>query len=419
MTQPILRHHLDNGLRIVLAPDDRVPVVGAGVTYAVGSAQEREGRGGFAHLFEHMMFEGSAHVAKTEHFQLVEGAGGRIYAYTGWDHTVYINTLPSHMLELALWLEADRMATLTEALTQESLDNQRDIVKNERREKVDNVPYGTAEELIFALTFPPSHPYHHSAFGSMEELGAATLDDVRGFFETYYPPNNAVLTIVGDFDVNEAYELAERHFGPIPRGSDAPPVIGADTVRPAGTVREEVREDCPLPRFIMGCTVPPLGGEAFDVADLMTDLLISGRASRLQKTLVRELRLAQTVEAVTYPLVSGAALLAVDVTLSEDAEPAELEAAAMNELDRLADEVPGEEEMDRIRLRRATTVAVTMQESDERADRIGMYATLLDEPERFNMERERDLAVTGEAVRDLARSALSPENRVSLWYLPA
>ena len=419
MTQPtILRHQLDNGLRVVLAPDDRVPVVGVCVTYAVGSAHEREGRGGFAHLFEHMMFEGSAHVAKTEHFQLVEGAGGRVDGYSVWDLTAYKDTLPSHMLELALWLEADRMATLTEALTQESLDNQRDIVKNERREKVDNVPYGTADDLVFELTFPPMHPYHHSAFGSMEELEAASVDDVREFFETYYVPNNAVVTIVGDMDTDRASELVERHFGPIPRGSEPPPLLGTDSVRPPGAVREEVHEDCPLPRLIVSCTVPPLGGEAFDVADLTTDLLISGRASRLQKRLVRELRLAQAVEALTFPLVNGSSMLVVDVTLTEDAEPADLEAALMTELDRLADEAPGDEEMDRVRLRRATSLAVTMQESDERADRIGMYTALLDDPERFNREIERDLAVSGEAVRDLARGALSAENRVSLWYLP-
>jgi predicted Zn-dependent peptidase len=231
-------------------------------------------------------------------------------------------------------------------------------------------------------------------------------------------PNNAVLTIVGDIDANRASELAERHFGPILRGSQPPPPTGADTVRPAGAVREVLREDCPLPRFIMSCAVPPLGEEAFDVADLTSDLLISGRASRLQKRLVRELRLAQTVESLTFPLVNGASLLAIDVTATEDAEPAELEAALMNELDRLGEEAPSDEELDRVRLRRTTSLAITMQESDERADRIGMYAALLDEPERFNTERERDLAVTGEAVRDLARSALSPENRVSLWYLP-
>ena len=165
MTQSaILRHRLDNGLRIVLAPDDRVPIAGICMVYAVGSAHERAGRSGFAHLFEHMMFEGSAHVAKTEHFQLVESAGGRINAYTSWDSTVYIDTVPSHALELALWLEADRMATLAQSLSQGSLDNQRDVVKNERRLSIDNVPYGSAYEQIFALSYPETHPYHHSSF---------------------------------------------------------------------------------------------------------------------------------------------------------------------------------------------------------------------------------------------------------------
>jgi zinc protease len=420
MTQPtILRHQLDNGLRIVLVPDERVPVVGVCLVYKVGSAHEPAGRSGFAHLFEHMMFEGSANIGKTQHFQYVESAGGRINAYTSWDSTVYIDTLPSHELELGLWLEADRMATLAQALSQESLDNQRDVVKNERRLKIDNVPYGRSEERLFELIYPETHPYHHSTFGSMEDLSAASLEDVRAFFETYYVPNNAVLTLVGDVEADPALDLVERHFGPIPRGSEPPPMPGTDRARLDGPAREEVGDEVPLPRFFIGCPIPPLGSDGFDVADLTADLLISGRASRLEKRLVRELRLAQAVDAFTYPLVSGSALFLVDVTAAEDVANADVEAALINELDRLADEPPSEEEMARVRLRRATDHAVRMQESDERADRIGMYACLLNEPERYGRERQRDDAIGPDAVREFARDALSAENRVSLWYLPA
>lgn len=420
MTQSaILRYQLDNGLRIVLAPDDRVPVVGVCVMYAVGSAHERAGRSGFAHLFEHMMFEGSAQVAKTEHFQLVESAGGRVNAYTSWDNTVYIDAVPSHALELALWLEADRMATLAQTLSQESLDNQRDVVKNEKRTSLDNVPYGRAYEQIFALSFPKTHPYHHSSFGSMEELEAASLDDVRTFFETYYVPNNAVLTIVGDINTEMAYERIGRHFGHIPRGSEPPPLTGAENLRPPGASRATVRDEVPLPRLFIGCTVAPFGEVGFDVADVAGDVLTSGRASRLETRLVRELRLAQAVDASAFPLVGGASLFVVEAMATEDANPSELEAALTLELDRLAEEPPSEEEMGRVRLRRATSHAVEMQDTEDRADRIGMYAILLDEPERFGRERERDLAVTADAIRDLALGPLSAENRVSLWYLPS
>jgi zinc protease len=419
VTAPIiLKHRLDNGLKIVFVPDDRVPVVSVCLTYAVGSRHERPGRSGFAHLFEHMMFEGSANVLKTEHFQMVESAGGIAAAFTGWDSTVYIDTLPSHELELALWLEADRLGTLADALSQETLDNQRDVVKNERRSSIDNVPYGTAEEEIFRLVFPSTHPYSHSLWGSMDDLSAASLQDVQAFFQTYYVPNNVVLTIVGDIEANQAIELVDRHFGPISPGA-APPSVNASEPELGGSTREVKKEDVPLPRLFIGCPIPPYGRAAFDVADLVADMLVSGRASRLQRRLIRELRLAQQVDASAYPLVDGAALLLVDVTASEDADPADLEAALLVEINRLADEPPDEEELARIRLRRATTHAVTMQDAEQRADRIGMYACLLDEPERFGKEAEIDLAITGNAVREVARETFSPENRTSLWYLPS
>jgi len=366
-----------------------------------------------------MMFEGSAHVAKTEHFQQIESAGGNINAYTSWDSTTYVDTLPSHELELALWLEADRMATLTHALSQESLDNQRDVVKNERRATVENAPYGSAEEHIFALAYPPSHPYHHSYWGSMDDLSAASVDDVRAFFETYYLPNNAVLTIVGDFATDPALELVERHFGPIPGGADPPALSAVEPTALSSSPREEVVEDVPLRRLFVGWLIPPLGTSAYDVADMTADLLVNGRASRFETRLVRELRLAQEVDAWAYPLVNGNALLLVDLTAADDAAPAKLEAALDEELARLAATPPDEAEMARVRLGRATNHATTMQKAEERADRIGMYACLLHEPERYGREHERDLAVSANAVRDLARDTLTAADRVTVWYLPA
>src|SRR5918992_1172974 len=217
------RRALPNGLRIVLAPDARAPIVGVNIWYAVGSKNERPGRTGFAHLFEHMMFKGSANVEKGQHFALIQAAGGTLNATTWLDRTNYFETLPSHELELALWLEADRMASLLPAMTQEKLDNQRDVVKNERRYSVDNQPYGTWDEKMQALVYPETHPYHHSTIGSMEDLSAASLEDVGEFFATYYAPNNAVLTVAGDFETDEALAMIERHFGPIPANPALPP----------------------------------------------------------------------------------------------------------------------------------------------------------------------------------------------------
>jgi len=191
---------LDNGLRVVIAEDHLAPVVAVNLWYDVGSKHEVAGKTGFAHLFEHVMFQGSRHVAKAEHIALVQAAGGTMNGSTWLDRTNYFETLPSNQLELALWLEADRMATLLDALSQENLDNQREVVKNEKRWSYDNRPYGSWYEKIQGHLYPPEHPYHHTTIGSMEDLDAASVEDVSAFFRTYYAPNNAVLTVVGDVD---------------------------------------------------------------------------------------------------------------------------------------------------------------------------------------------------------------------------
>src|SRR6478609_5252782 len=201
---PFTEERLWNGLRLILAEDHLAPVVGVNVWYGVGSKNEVPGKTGFAHLFEHVMFQGSRNVGKAEHIALVQAAGGTMNGTTWLDRTNYFETMPSHQLELALWLEADRMGTLLEALSQENLDNQREVVKNEKRWSYDNRPYGSWNEKLQAHLFPESHPYHHSTIGSMEDLDAASVADVSAFFRTWYAPNNAVLAIVGDFDPAEA-----------------------------------------------------------------------------------------------------------------------------------------------------------------------------------------------------------------------
>src|SRR5215467_10522471 len=204
---------LPNGLRLITVEDHLAPVAAVNVWYSVGSKHEVPGKTGFAHLFEHVMFQGSAHVGKAEHMALVQAAGGTLNGTTWLDRTNYFETVPSHQLELALWLEADRMGGLLDALDQENLDNQRDVVKNERRQAYDNQPYGTAYERLFAMLFPPSHPYHHLPIGSMADLDAASLEDVRSFFRAHYAPDNCVLAVVGDADPDEVAALVERHFG--------------------------------------------------------------------------------------------------------------------------------------------------------------------------------------------------------------
>ena len=301
---PFVRYTLDNGLRVILSRDTSAPIVAVNLWYNVGSRNERPGRTGFAHLFEHMMFQGSAHVPESQHFAWIEKAGGSLNGSTWLDRTNYYETLPSHFLELALWLESDRMGWLLPAMTQEKLDNQRDVVKNERRFRVDNQPYGDWDERIQAAMYPPEHPYHHSVIGSMEDLDAASLEDVEQFFRTYYAPNNAVLTIAGDFDDAEARALIERYFGEIPAGPPIPPLPGTTTLPEliGGATRERVTGDVPLARIYRAYRIPAYGTPAFYAAAVAAHALGSGKASRLYRSLVREQRIAQDVAAYAFPL---------------------------------------------------------------------------------------------------------------------
>ncbi len=308
---PIERYRLDNGMEIVLSREDAAPVVALNIWYGVGSRNERAGRTGFAHLFEHMMFQGSKHVPEMGHFALIEKAGGSLNGSTWLDRTNYFETLPANYLELGLWLESDRLGWLLPAMTQEKLDNQRDVVKNERRWRVDNQPYGDWDERIQALMYPPDHPYHHSVIGSMEDLDAASLEDVEQFFRTYYAPNNAVLTLCGDFDPKQARELIAQYFGQLPRGPDIPPIPGRTRLEPVmgGEVRELVHQDVSLPRVYVTYRIPPFGGAEYYTALVTSYILGYGKAALLYRSLVREQQVAQDVVAYAFPIVVGASML--------------------------------------------------------------------------------------------------------------
>ncbi|MGW2850026.1 M16 family metallopeptidase, partial [Streptomyces sp. NPDC001274] len=286
-------HRLANGLRVVLSEDHLTPVAAVCLWYDVGSRHEVEGRTGLAHLFEHLMFQGSGQVKGNGHFELVQGAGGSLNGTTSFERTNYFETMPTHQLELALWLEADRMGSLLAALDEESMENQRDVVKNERRQRYDNVPYGTAFEKLTALSYPEGHPYHHTPIGSMADLDAATLEDARAFFRTYYAPNNAVLSVVGDIDPEQTLAWIEKYFGSIPshdgkqppRDGTLPEIIGEQ-------LREEVREEVPARALMAAYRLPHDGTRECDAADLALTVLGGGESSRLHNRLVRRDRTA-------------------------------------------------------------------------------------------------------------------------------
>jgi predicted Zn-dependent peptidase len=416
---PFEQERLDNGLRIVLSHDDSAPIVAVNLWYDVGSKHERPGKTGFAHLFEHMMFQGSEHVTKAEHMSLIQAAGGTLNASTWLDRTNYFETLPSHELDLALWLESDRMASLVPAMTQEKLDNQREVVKNERRQSVDNQPYGTWDEKLQELAYPREHPYHHSTIGSMEDLEAATLDDVREFFATYYCPNNAVLTIAGDFDRAAALASVERYFGPIPSNPALPAAPDMSLPPASAEVRLSLAERVPLPRVYLGYRIAPFGEPGFDAVEVAADVLATGRASRLYRSLVRERQIAQDVVAFTLPFVGGAALLAAWATARPGTDAARLEEELLGEVHRLRDEGPSEPELQRVRNLQRARIESSLERVGERADRLSMYTCLFDDPGMVNTETERYARVDGGRLREEMAEALSDRNRIVLTYLPA
>jgi zinc protease len=417
---PIERHQLDNGLRVILSPDDRTPIVAVNLWYDVGSRNEEQGKTGFAHLFEHMMFQGSANVAKGEHFAQIQAAGGTLNASTWNDRTNYFDTLPSHELELALWLESDRMASLLPAMTQDKLDNQRDVVKNERRVSVDNQPYGTWEERLQELLWPEGHPYHHSTIGSMEDLSAASMEDVSRFFATYYAPNNAVLTVAGDIDRDAAMAAIERYFGPIPANPVRPTTpTGEVPDSLGGEIRETVSDQVELPRVHVAYRIPPFGTDGHQAFDVVSDLLGTGRASRLYRTLVREEQLAADIGAFVFPWVGGSTALACWATARPEVEVPALEGRLLEEIGRLATDGPSDDELARVRTLHAAAVEVGLEQLGERADRISQYACLFDDPDQINTEIARYDAVSADLIRDVVAARTGADNRLVLTYIPA
>jgi predicted Zn-dependent peptidase len=416
---PFLDERLPNGLRYVISEDHLAPVVAVNVQYAVGSKDEVAGKTGFAHLFEHIMFQGSRHVAKTEHQGLIQGAGGTNNGTTWLDRTNYFETMPSHQLELALWAEADRMATLLDALSQENLDNQRDVVKNERRLRYDNQPYGVAWEKLQAAVFPQGHGYHHSPIGSMADLDAASLHDVRAFFSAYYAPNNATVAIVGDVDPAEVHAWLARYFGPIPPTSEPPPRPNLSLPALIGTDhREVVPDSVPLPRAYLGMRAPVWGDPAFDALEVGSQILAGGKASRLYHRLVREERIAQDVSANPIPFTEGASLFVLVATASSGIEIEQLEEAAWQELERIAFEPVTSDELARAKALLETAELSALQHVEERADRLAMYAQLFDDPGRINHQLARYLAVDAEAVRAAAEAVFRTDNRAAIVYVP-
>ncbi|WP_431962562.1 M16 family metallopeptidase [Actinacidiphila sp. bgisy160] len=412
-------HRLANGLRVVLSEDHLTPVAAVCLWYDVGSRHEVKGRTGLAHLFEHLMFQGSANVKGNGHFELVQSAGGSLNGTTSFERTNYFETMPAHQLELALWLEADRMGSLLSALDLQSLDNQRDVVKNERRQRYDNVPYGTAFERLTAMAYPDGHPYHHTPIGSMADLDAASLEDARAFFRTYYAPNNAVLAVVGDIDPEQTLAWIEKYFGtipshdgkPAPRDGSLPGVIG-------GQLREVVEEDVPSRALMAAYRLPHDGTREADAADLALTALGGGESSRLHNRLVRRDRSAVAAGFGLLRLAGAPSLGWLDVKTSSGVEVPAIEAAVDEELARFAEEGPTPEEMERAQAQLEREWLDRLATVGGRADELCRYAVLFGDPQLALTAVKRILDITADEVRAVAAATLRPDNRAVLVYEP-
>ena len=409
-------YRLANGLQVVLNEDHSAPLVAINLWYHVGSKNERVGRTGFAHLFEHMLFSGSLHIGNNEHFRHIQSVGGVLNGTTFFDRTNYFETLPSQYLALGLWLESDRMGFFLPALTQEKLDIQREVVKEERRQRYDNVPYGTAFERLLHLAFDPDYPYHWPTIGSMEDLGAASLDDIRNFFATWYRPDNCVLTLVGDFASAEAKDLVEKYFGDIPPGKSFPPF---DHIRKE--TRSERREThpsrVPLPRLYRLYHLPRMGDRDWVFNDLLSTVLTSDKASRLEKALVYDKKIATDVAAYVLP-TEATGMMLVQATANEGVPVDDIEGAIDEEIERIVVHGITNDELTRAKNRAEVDHAHQLQNYDTRADLIGMLTTFFEDPTMVRTWLEPYRAANVDDVVNATRRYLVPENRVTSVFMP-
>jgi zinc protease len=413
-------YSLPNGLKVILAPDRTTQVVAVDVWYDVGSRNETRGRTGFAHLFEHMMFQGSANVKKAEHFQLLERAGGEMNGSTSEDRTNYYEVLPSNRLNLGLWLEADRMRSLS--ITDSNFTNQREAVKEERRLRVDNQPYASSFfEGMYALADSATcFPYAHSIIGSMDDLNAAKTEDVKAFFDLYYTPNNAILTVVGDFDTAEAKRLIEQYFGDIPRGRTPPPVECAPGYG-AGAIRKVWPDPrANLPGVLLAYRLPEASHADMPALSLLATIMGQGESSRINKRVVREKRLAQF--AVTLPNPGGprrgpGVLLTLAVT-NQGVSNDSLEASLVAEFRRVVDEGVTAEELTKAKNSYRTQLITQRQEALYKAETLQSANLYLGGPDAVNTNWRRYLAVTVDDVKRVAGSYLRAENSLVLMITP-
>jgi zinc protease len=406
---------LDNGLDVTLFQDKTLPIVTVNLWYKVGSAFESKGKTGLTHLFEHMMFQGSQNVPKEKHFKYIQEAGGTLNASTSFDRTNYFETVPSNYLEMVLWLESDRMGYFLPALTQEKLDNQREVVMNERRQRYENQPYGQAIEKLFSSLYGETHPYHAPTIGWMEDIKNFTLDDVKEFFKTFYSPNNASLVIGGDFEYENTKNLVEKYFGELQAKDNKP--IGKNTVETLDDVKKISYEDnVQLPRIYLAWHSDKLYGEDDSKLDVLSDILSGSKNSRLYKSLVFEKQIAQEIFGFQFSANYHGPFLIV-ATARPNIKLETLRHEIFNEIEKLLEDGIQDEEMERAKNSIKSSFIYSLQNLNRMADQINNYNCNLGEPNSFNFDISRYDEVTRDDIPKVVDKYLN-KPFVELQVLP-
>jgi zinc protease len=417
MQLPYTKKTLANGLDVIVHEDHQLPMVAVNIWYHVGSKNERLGRTGFAHLFEHLMFEGSAH-HDHGYFPPLQRAGALINGSTSADRTNYWEVVPTGSLELALWMESDRMGHLLPALTDAKFNNQRDVVINERRQNYENRPYGLAGMAIAAAMFPPEHPYHWLTIGSADDLRATTLDEVHAFFKTYYHPANASLSLAGDVETGQAFDLAERFFGDLPAGPVPAPVRAAVAARPRTDLLLEDRVE--LPRLYLSWHSPAMFAEDDAELDVMADVVAHGKTSRLYRSLVYDRRVATDVSAhQSSREIAG--VFQVACTAAAGVSLSELHTAVRDTIAGIADHGPTPAELERALAQTEAQFIYRLQTIGGfggKSDQLNAYNVYRGDPGYFDADRERYRSVTAAGVSGAARRFLQDPPAVTLSVVP-
>jgi zinc protease len=419
MNIPYTRQTLENGLDVLIHEDHDCPIVAVNVWYHVGSKNEHPGRTGFAHLFEHLMFEGSEHHDRG-YFQPLQEAGAQLNGSTNADRTNYWEVVPRNALELALWMESDRMGYLLPALSEEKFENQREVVLNERRQNYENRPYGFAGMAMMAALYPPDHPYHWMTIGAAEDIRAARLDDVRAFFRTYYRPRNASLALAGDVDTDQALALATDYFGGLEAGSDPPPVELTAIPSLAAERRLLLEDRVELPRLYLAWHSPALFSEDDAELDLVAEVLASGKTSRLYRALVYDERIATEV-AVSQNSREAGGYFQIVATAAPGRTLQEVDRGIARVIDTLIAEGPTAPEMERCQAQAEANFMYRLQTVGGfggKSDQLNAYNIFVGDPGFFERDLERYQRVTPEAMQSAAHRLLRPGARVALSVVP-